>query len=523
MFDEKAKSRYTLKEGNRHINGDNAVAFWQTKPNEEFFYYTENNTTTVAAINCTAGGDTDVRDVYHGDVKWGSIFSCEQGPPLTSTLETQLDTKRSAPPTLVMNRLIDDKVFFVVEEISSYPTFMYSVWSVVPKSIDSNEVQPMFHIAATMRLAEAVVTGVVHGETTGGGCFGLLRQYSDRFSSYDKEAVRAFPFGESPGGDSNANIQDLETLEYGLKIDTAALLCFACVMLMTSIGVAWSCCLRSSIGMDVYNRDELIRAVSLHRVEPGGASPSDIRIFVRREDAGYMSVVISDTRKANNICARFLQRRGQVVEHVESSLVAATVDQYNRGFGGADVPVGPRTVWLEGVRSGLSRRLPGRNGNFEYPTSVALSASPVPSNSASLLPRLTPLPSRRPVLSHGLAGLPAENAAAAIFDSINFTGDSPGGAPKRMRTVSYDSATGVSEAAGLPNQVVDGQRTASAVSQATSVSDIDSPRLQGRSVEDVATNTPLVIPEREPPDRRGLIRSSWERRLLTQDVEEGTE
>lgn len=35
-------------------------------------------------------------------------------------------------------------------------------------SSDSNEVQHGLHITATMRLAEAVVTGMLYGETTGG-------------------------------------------------------------------------------------------------------------------------------------------------------------------------------------------------------------------------------------------------------------------------------------------------------------------------------------------------------------------
>ncbi|CAM9835927.1 unnamed protein product, partial [Laminaria digitata] len=287
MFEERAKSRYHLKSGKHtgNVNGDIIVAFFHTVPNGDLFYYTGEDVPAVENFNCTGGEATDRHRVYNGDdVEWGHVFACASGPSLTEALREKLDAKNMTPPTIVMTRFEDEKVFLIVEESSSYPSFMYSIWTVENEIGNPTELQHLFHIAATMRLAEAVVTGIVHDETTAGGCFGLLRKHSELFSSYDNDAVRAFPFGECPNGDSEADIQDQETIEYGLKIGANALLCFVLVMLLTSIGVAWSLCLRSSIGMDVYDRDELIRAVSLHGVEPGATPPSDIRIFVRRED-----------------------------------------------------------------------------------------------------------------------------------------------------------------------------------------------------------------------------------------------
>ncbi|CAM9650552.1 unnamed protein product, partial [Laminaria digitata] len=412
VFENHAKSRYNLKSGKHtgKVDGDIIVAFFHTEP-DDLFYYNGEEATEVESVNCPGADPTGV---YEGDdFEWGSVSVCERGPRLMSELG---QSNKSTPPTLVMERFEDGQVFLIVEESSSYPSFMYSVWTVTEGDGNLIKLNRLFHIAATMRLAEAVVTGIVQGEITAGGCFGLLRQYSERFETYSNGAERVLPFGERPDGDSRATIQAQETIEHGLKIGAIALMCFVWVMLLTSIGVAWSLCLRSSIGMDVYDRDELIRAISLHGVEPSGTPPSEIRIFVRREDTGKISVVISDTGIADKACSRCLKRGSQVVEDIEPSPVAATVDQYNRGFGGVDVPVGPRTVWLEGVRTGMSRPLPGRNGDYHYPASVALSASPFPSNAGSVVSTPIPSPLRRTFVRRGESWPPAGRGASVMFD-----------------------------------------------------------------------------------------------------------
>lgn len=522
IFERRAKSRYTLKKGNRHIDGGIVVAYWHSEPDDRLFYYTGETSTTVEGLTCMDDGDTDPRDVYHGVDKWGSTFSCEQGPSLTPNVQNQLGKQHVAPPTIFMNRLDDQKVFLIVEESSSYPSFMYSVWSASTNDSNSTELQHEFHIAATMRLAEAVVTGIVHGETTGGGCFGLLRQYSYRFSSYDKEAVRAFPFGESPGGDSNANIQDMETLEYGLQMDTKALMCFVSLVLLTSIGVAWSFCLRSSARMDVYDRDQIIRAVCFHGVASERTLPPDIRIFVRKEDTGNVRVVISDTEKAHTACAQFFRGRGKVVERVESYPVEAAVDQYNHDFGGAHVPVGSRKVWLEGVRAGLSRACRGPNVEFN-PTSVALSESPAPSIARSLVSTPILSPSRRALVPRDVAGTEAGAGVSAMLDRETSTGDSPEEAPNDTRTAVYGSATASAAASRPQNAAVGGDRPEFSVSQATPASDIEMPESSGRIARNVEPNIPPMIPDREPPERRGLTYGRCQREPLAQDSEEGTE
>lgn len=97
------------------------------------------------------------------------------------------------------------------------------------------------------------------------------------------------------------------------------------------------------------------------------------------------------------------------------------------------MPVGPRTMWLGGMRTATSRSFPGRNGDFQYPTSVALTASPVPSDAGSL--GGTPVSGRSPLWRHGevtaspaQAGagrnrinsfLPEGRGASVFFDSVH--------------------------------------------------------------------------------------------------------
>ena len=438
---EQAKSRYYVesRKFSGNVSGDIVVAYWRNKSDDTLFYYNGDDiATTLTNLYCTDGdGHQDVKNVHNGgnETAWGSVYSCDKGPSMTNNLTGLPVTKSDPPPTIVM--IGESKVFLVVEESSTSPSFLYSVWVVGNQSAFSTELNHVFHIAATMRLAEAVVTGIVHGETSGGGCFGLLRSFSERRVPYNSTVRRALPFGECPNGDSTAKIEDTETIVYGLKIGIEALLCIVWVMLLTSIGVAWSICLRSSIGMDIYDRDELIRAVSLQGVAPGGTPSSEIRMFVRREDTGNISVVISDTGKAHGTCARLFRKGGNVVKDIEPVPVAATANQYNHGFGGADVPVGPRTVWLEGVRTGRGRPIPGPDGNYRYPTSVALSASPVPSNAASLV--VTPIssPARRgnSFVPRGGGRVPAGRGPSAMFDSVYSLGDIGDGSPNGMQAV----------------------------------------------------------------------------------------
>ena len=100
-------------------------------------------------------------------------------------------------------------------------------------------------------------------------------------------------------------------------------------MVLTSIGMMWLCSARSSIGMDVYNRDELIRAVSISGTRDDCTLPSQMRIFVHKDDSGEMKVVINDTRGVHRRWARILKHGRKEVKTCDPNQTATDVAPSN--------------------------------------------------------------------------------------------------------------------------------------------------------------------------------------------------
>ncbi|CAM9867078.1 unnamed protein product [Ectocarpus sp. 6 AP-2014] len=348
--DTHANSRYYIVKDTREylgktakdtfINGEILVASWDDKPS--LFYDT--NGANVDSLECSGETLKDA-EVYLGTNLWGNALDCERGPrPTNST---------TSPPAVVLTNGESGRVSVIVEESSSYPTFLYSVWTA--EGSDSVELAYLFHVHSTVRLVEAVITGIVHGETEGGACFGLLRVFSETRVEYEDGLDRASPFGEIPTGDT-VLVQDLETIEAGVEINMNALVCLLWVMASTAVCVVWLICLRNSIGMDVYDRDELLRAVSLqgHASRDPAAEHPAIRIFVRREDSGNITVFINDSHdKEQRAWERFLRRRTSKVVEGDDRLPAggdADAALSDDKFGGATVPV-KNTVSLGGFQA----------------------------------------------------------------------------------------------------------------------------------------------------------------------------
>lgn len=380
-----AKNYLGESKNDQFINGDILVARWSTEAGARPTLFYDTNGATVDGIECS-GETLKSAAVFLGVNEWGTALDCERGPRPTG--------KSSSPPAIILADSETGVVHVVVEESSSYPSFLYSVWTAL--SADSVDLAYSFHLESTVRLAEAVVTGIVNGETSGGGCFGLLRMFSETRQPYEDDLERASPFGEHPTGDT-VEIQDLETIEAGVEINMNALLCLVWVMALVAVGIAWSICLKSSIGLDVYDRDELLRAVSLQ----GQASKdptvkhSAIRIFVRREDSGNMTVFINDTGGGGEGgWRRFLKRGGGNDNGVvsdgdgvdpETGADSKEAAQLDDKFGGAAVP-SEGTVSLGNSWSGTGR---------------FLSASPVPSNAPTPAHGRDFLCNRRDVLHNG--------------------------------------------------------------------------------------------------------------------------
>lgn len=457
MNEERAKSMYdiekkeTCRKGS--VNGNIRVAFWSEIPGEApgDLYYNQNTSAkaTVASVRCAGDQrDDDTNPIqFVGDNAtniWGTVASCDNGPRLSTLVDGSDDA--DAPPMLILNRT-DGHTFLIVEESSNNPSFLYSVWTNNGAQFgNSTELSHLFYIAATMRLAEAVVTAIVQGKTSGRECFFLVRVNSrieDDIDSEDKsdggsKPQRAKPFGEDPTNEL-VRIEELETIECGLEIDLKALICLVILILLTSIGITWSFCLRSSIGMNVYDRDELIRAVSMSVNSSSSTAPSAIRIFVRKEDCGSLSVVISDADDAETGCNRLLRLRRSVVEDSDPTTSEVKDDPFDNPVGGATVPAGPRAVSL-GVRTGMGRPWPGPNNDYIIPTGVALSTSsaascsPVPSPSCVLVATVfQPSPLSR-VPREGPALAETGRGASVLFDAPFSPSDSGKDEPDDMRT-----------------------------------------------------------------------------------------
>ncbi|CAM9272669.1 unnamed protein product [Scytosiphon promiscuus] len=473
VYPTEAKSRYYVtnfkkyawsKEISTFINGEIVVASWTGEGGDipEKLSYVKNDTliedegsgaaVLVESVGCSSNGDeVPVTHTVNGrDEEWGRALECENGPRVVGS------DAGTSQPAIILARDggaadTGPDTHIIVEEASTHPSFLYSVWTA--DGVDFGEgpvaINFAFHIASTVRLADAVVTGIVNGYTDGAGCFGLLRAYSRgpnplEFPKYN--GLKANPFGENPEGGFVDSLQDVETIEAGMEVNRIAMICFVCLMVLSFIGISWSLLLRKKTGMDIYDRDELIRAISLQAQGPTSdltGADSAIRLFVRKEDNGSMSVVVTDAADEDDRsgCGRLLRRRKKVVETDEPEPVVTTDAQYNDGFGGAAVPVGPRTMWLGGMRTGMSRSFPGRSGNFQYPTSVALTASPVPSDAGSFAG--TPVAGRSPLWRHQeLAASPAQardgrdripsflpegRGASALFDSVRSVNSSHSG------------------------------------------------------------------------------------------------
>eukprot|EP00752_Nemacystus_decipiens_P017710 g15878.t1 len=376
MFDNQAKSMYYIKGYREYawstkvdtfVNGEIVVASWDPAKKPKLFYGSA-SPVTVDSITCSGTGDPLVEAAVNRDsMKWGSVLECGEGPRVTTQSE-------ASQPAIILTDSSMGAVHVIVEEVGTHPSFLYSVW----RADDANsvELEYTFHISSTVRLAEAVMTGIVHGYTDGGSCFGLLRAFSrgddtvDTSISYPSDRFeRAKPFGEKPEDGIVESLQEVETLEAGVLLDANALVASATLGLLSLVGIVWSMCLKSSVEMDVYDRDELLRVVSQQAQgeENDPSKREKMRIYVQKErGGGELNVVISESDDDHNGCMRFLLRR-QPTPSVHPVPVADTVRHALDNHGGAPLSLGRPRMYLGGVRSGMGRAYPGRNNNFRYP------------------------------------------------------------------------------------------------------------------------------------------------------------
>ncbi|CAN0553205.1 unnamed protein product [Ectocarpus sp. 12 AP-2014] len=439
-----AKSRYYVennkyyawsKRKDRYIDGEIVVASWPPDEKPDSLAYGQSATVMVDGITCSSNGTRDdttvTRSNEAGDIEeWGTVLECDRGPGMTN------GTGKSKP-SIVLTAHDGGDTHVIVEETSKHPSFLYSVWNATGDSItaagdSSVEIAYAFHIASTVRLAEAVVTGIVNGVAGGGGgaCFGLLRAYSKgndtpEFEQYGTE--KATPFGEDPENGAVDSLNEVETINTGVMMNANAMVAFVWLLVLSFIGFGMTCFLRSKIDMDVYDRDELLRVISLQAqgFPDDPSKHSAMRIYVQREEGSkHVSVVISEADGNQSDCWGFLWRRGPEVSEDPVPVSDNAPDE----FGGAPLPVGRPRLYIGGMRTGLGRAFPGPMNNFIYPESVAssvtLSGSPVPLplGPTTASPTLSPavavrgvaVPNPRP----GAPPIPADRGASILFESV---------------------------------------------------------------------------------------------------------
>lgn len=194
VYDSYAESMYDVFGsstcGHGPVKGKIRVASWSSVPEEAPapLYYMGGISPTVKGIQCIDNTQPSIMDMYHGDDVWGSVVECMNGPEQSGVRgESAATNAIVSPPTILLTRSSDNKVYLIVEETSINPSFLYSVWT-AGRTYDGNtELHHEFHFAATTRLVEAIVTAVVHGEKIGQYAFETLRRASHKRSSKGRD------------------------------------------------------------------------------------------------------------------------------------------------------------------------------------------------------------------------------------------------------------------------------------------------------------------------------------------------
>ena len=299
ILDGHATSVYRI--GDSLVMGSRLFASWSTMPGNspsELFYDNGDTHAMLEDVECSAGATSHTVFLSGGGngqqmKEWGTATECDAGPaPLNAT------TKES-PPVILLSG--DSNLHMIVEEDSSYPSFLYSVWQPVLAGDGTNasapaEMHHVFYVSSTTRLAEAIVSGVVNGIMSGGGCVDLLSQFSAANTTYDLGGMsRVAPFGEYPSFASVESIDDVEEIVEGVKVSDIGMISGLILMVVT--GASFAGCLvslKSRTSMDVFDRDAVIRAVALPNGQEADITSPALKIYVRHSEEARFGMVVSD-------------------------------------------------------------------------------------------------------------------------------------------------------------------------------------------------------------------------------------
>lgn len=297
------------------IHGSTVSASWSTDSSgspSKLFYDEGEGKAKTKGTECSAllrYGDIYVQSEAGSREMWGTVTECESGPKVGNASMSGIETV----PTILLNGTKVQEVYLIVEEESSYPSFLYSVWEPVGANTpDEAELHHLFHVSTTTRMVEAVVSGIVNGFVTGGGCVDMVAQFSISHQTYNLAGkARISPFGEQPRASSVARLDDVEAIVAGVEVSALGMIC--AILLIAVTGVAFVGCLfsLSRRPLDVYDRDALIRAVSLPRRVGADSLLEAPKIFVRPKDGDELGVIVTD-KGVKNRCGSLRRRFSQV-------------------------------------------------------------------------------------------------------------------------------------------------------------------------------------------------------------------
>ncbi|CAM9866892.1 unnamed protein product, partial [Choristocarpus tenellus] len=287
--------------GDHIIVGNTVIAQWSSNFSSESapeLYYNR-EVHSVKGINCTGEPIRSGKVLLGDDVNhWGEVTECVNGPALPSKPGVE------SPPTILL-RSNDPNggTYLIIEEDTSYPSFLYSVW----RGWESTTLHPIFYISSSYRLVEAIVTGIVNGvksdgsdETMGGDCFKLLTYWSWKNQNYP-QGVRISPFGEHPGNFTDAveHLDDVENIEAGVEVRYSTVV-FGIFLLALSTVAIFGSLVPNNSPVDMYNPYELIDRlyVPTDQNRRGDSESGILRIFVEHDKENEISVeVIKDAGK----------------------------------------------------------------------------------------------------------------------------------------------------------------------------------------------------------------------------------
>ncbi|CAM9231691.1 unnamed protein product [Scytosiphon promiscuus] len=347
------------KIGDEIVRGSTVFTSWSTAPAEAgaALFYDENGEgdyALVAGLQCSTASTSHPVFLSNGEqtAEWGTATECEVGPRLANS------TVDESPPAIILNGTLssggssssydaranhDNNVHIIVEEDSSYPSFMYSVWRPVTPDPTNNISEPAelhheFFVSSTTRLAEAIVSGVVNGIMSGGGCVDLLSQFSVTTTTYDLGAgmSRVAPFGEYPSFSSVESLDEVEEIVSGINVSELGMICGLILAVVTGASFVGCLASMSQKPMDVFDRDAVIRAVAL----PNGGHEADItspalKIYVRQSDDNRFGMVVSDDDNSHR------RRVGECLRRCTGARHGSSPDDDGEGSSDEDAAAAP--------------------------------------------------------------------------------------------------------------------------------------------------------------------------------------